>query len=132
MDYSEIGKRIREIRENELKLTREEFAEKLGLSNSTLARLENPSNEQKVTNVETYFRIAQITGYSVEELMVGIYSNSSKNREIKRINYLLNVLSKQELEYIFKSTQEFVKYIHKEDIRTLKEIKKDLKNSSCK
>ena len=126
MDYSEIGKRIRDIREKELKVTREKFAETLEISNSTLARIENPG-KQKVTNVEVYWKISQATGYSMEELMVGIYSNNNDDREIKRINYLLKVLPKRELEYIFKSIQEFVRFMHKGNTRTLKDIKKDLK-----
>ena len=51
-------------------MTREEFAELLELSNSTIVRLENP-NKNKVTNVETYFKVAQATGYTIEELLVG-------------------------------------------------------------
>ena len=120
-----FGSRIRYIRENELKMTREEFAELLELSISTIVRLENP-NKNKVTNVETYFKVAQATGYSLEELLVGIYSNKN-NREIKRINYILNVLSKEELNYIFKNVQEFTRFMHKKDTKTLKNIKKNLK-----
>lgn len=117
-----FGSRIRYIRENELKMTREEFAELLELSNSTVVRLENP-NKNKVTNVETYFKVSQATGYSLEELLVGIYSNKN-NREIKRINYILNVLSKDELNYIFKNIQDFTRFIHRNDLKTLEDIKK--------
>lgn len=126
MDYLEIGRRIRYIRENELNVTREKFAEEIEISNSTLYRIENPSKNQKVTNVETYFKIAQATGYSIEELLVGIYSNTD-NREIRKINYLLNVLSKEELDYIFRNIQEFIRFIHKKDVRTLNDIRKELK-----
>lgn len=126
MDYLEIGRRIRYIRENELNVTREKFAEEIEISNSTLYRIESPSKNQKVTNVETYFKIAQATGYSIEELLVGIYSNTD-NREIRKINYLLNVLSKEELDYIFRNIQEFIRFIHKKDVRTLNDIRKELK-----
>lgn len=108
-------------------MTREKFAEELELSNSTLVRLENPSNTSKVTNVETYFKVAQITGYTIEEILVGIYSNTSQDRELKKINYLLNVLSKDELEYIFKNIQDFVRFIHKKETKTLNDIKKEIK-----
>lgn len=108
-------------------MTREEFAELLELSNSTVVRLENP-NKNKVTNVETYFKVAQATGYSLEELLVGIYSNKN-NREIKRINYILNVLSKDELNYIFKNIQDFTRFIHRNDLKTLEDIRKRNKST---
>lgn len=53
MDYGKIGANIRNIRETELKQTREEFAEEIGISPITIARLENGTG--RVTNVETFF-----------------------------------------------------------------------------
>ena len=41
MDYDKIGEKIRQIREKELKQTREEFAEEIGVSIHTATRLEN-------------------------------------------------------------------------------------------
>ena len=38
MNYNKIGEKIRSIRENELKQTREEFAEEIGISIHTAAR----------------------------------------------------------------------------------------------
>lgn len=67
MNYKEVGERIRKIRETELKITREEFAEEIGISPNTLTRLENASGN--VTNIEFFIRIAEITGYTLDELI---------------------------------------------------------------
>ena len=52
MNYNKIGEKIRNIRENELKQTREEFAEEIGVSIHTAARLENATS--KVNNMEVF------------------------------------------------------------------------------
>lgn len=121
MDYNKIGENIRQIREKELKKTREEFAEEIGISVHTATRLENAT--RKVTNVEIFLKISEITGYTIEELL--LQKDDSKNREKikKKIDYLLNVLSDDELEYVYKYIQEFTRFIHKEQVNTLKNIK---------
>lgn len=67
MDYDKIGENIRQIREKELKETREEFAKGIGISIHTATRLENAT--RKVTNVEIFLKISEITGYTIEELL---------------------------------------------------------------
>lgn len=121
MDYNKIGENIRQIREKELKKTREEFAEEIGISVHTATRLENAT--RKVTNVEIFLKISEITGYTIEELL--LQKDDIKNREKirRKIDYLLNVLSDDELEYVYKYIQEFTRFIHKDKVNTLKNIK---------
>lgn len=125
MNYDQIGKKIRCIRENELKQSREEFAEEIGISIHTANRLENAT--AKVSNVEIYWRISQLTGYTIEELLSE--NNSSKNKEKirRKIDYILNVASDDELEYLYVNINQFLKFIHKDEIRTLKDIKEENK-----
>ena len=126
MDYGKIGENIRQIREKELKKTREEFAEEIGISIHTATRLENATS--KVTNVEIFLKISEITGYTIEELL--LQKEDSKNREKirRKIDYLLNVVSEEELEYIYVNISQFIKFTHRDEIKTLKEIKKENKN----
>ena len=126
MDYDKIGKNIRQIREKEIKKTREEFAEEIGVSIHTITRLENATS--KVTNIEIFLKISEITGYTIEELL--LQKDDSKNREKirRKIDYLLNVVSEEELEYIYVNISQFIKFTHRDEIRTLKEIKQENKN----
>lgn len=127
MNYKEVGERIRRIRETELKITREEFAEEIGISPNTLTRLENASGN--VTNIEFFIRIAEITGYTLDELIQDGNMDNEKAREkaINKINYLLNVVSLEELEYIYANSRQFIQFCHKNEIKTFKEIKDELK-----
>lgn len=126
MNYDKIGEKIRQIREQELKQTREEFAEEIGISLQTAVRLE--STNSKVNNIEIYVRISQITGYTIEELLLLKDDTRAKERIRRKINYILNVLSEDELEYIYTDINNFVKFTHRFDIKSLEEIKKDIKN----
>lgn len=128
MDYTNIGERIRKIRENELRQTQEEFAEEVGMSLNTLYRMETATS--KVTNIEFFMRISEITGYSIEELINGDDNSKSKEKIIKKINYLLNVSSVEELEYIFANTRQFLQFSHRNEIeqKSLKEIKDQLRS----
>lgn len=127
MNYKEVGERIRKIRETELNKTREEFAEEIGISLNTLARLENASGN--VTNIEFFIRISEITGYTLEELTQERNEKDIKSREksLNKINYLLNVASLEELEYIYANARQFIQYCHQNEIKTLKDIKNELK-----
>lgn len=122
MNYDKIGEKIRQIREKELKKTREEFAEEIGISIHTVARLENATS--KVNNIETYLKISEITGYTIEELLLEKDDSKNSEKMRKKINYILNVLSDDELEYIYRNIQEFTRFIHKDQVTTLKDIKK--------
>lgn len=126
MNYDEIGEKIRYIRETELKKTREEFAEEIGISIHTAARLENATS--KVNNIETFLRISEITGYTIEELLLQKEDSKEREKIRRKIDYLLNVVSEEELEYIYVNISQFIKFNHKNKIKTLKEIKQESKN----
>lgn len=128
MNYVEVGERIRNIRETNLKITREEFAEEIGISLDTAYRLENAN--KKIKNVETYIKVSEITGLTLEELLLGKPESTIKNKHIKKINYLLNVLSEDELEYIYFNISQFVRILHKDEINTLKDIKDKMKKNN--
>ena len=125
MDHKIIGEKIRNIREKELKITREQFAEEIGISIITLSRLENAS--QNVTNIEIFIKIAQITGYSLEHLLE-LEKPKQINKKITRINYFLTVLNEKELNYIVDFINRYIKFHCHSNIRTLKEIKKEINN----
>lgn len=127
MNYAQIGKRIRKIRETELNKTMEEFAEALDISIHTVSRLEN-ANSNNIRNVEIYLKICELTGYTMEELLLDKQNDKTKEKIKKRINYLLNVISEDELEYIYISINQFVKFNNRNQITTLKDIKKKINN----
>lgn len=113
MNYQEIGANIRKIRENELRKTREEFAEEIGISPITIARLENGTS--KVKNIETYKNISNVSGHTIEELLLESTNINEKQKNINKINHLLNNLSIEELDYIYEDINKFIKFIHKKD-----------------
>lgn len=127
MDYTKIGERIIKIQGKELKKTQEEFAEEVGISQNTLYRLETAT--RKVSNIEFFIRISEITGYSIEELTQDYENSKSKEKIIKKINYLLNVGPVEELEYIFANTRQFLQFSHRNqnEQKSLKEIKDQLR-----
>ena len=113
MNYSKIGRKIRKIRELELQKTREEFAEEIGISLHTVARLENATT--KVNNVEIFLKISEMTGYTIEELLSDKqFSNNAESTKLKIINSL-NFLSEDELTYINEYIHNFLKFAHRKD-----------------
>lgn len=125
MDYEQIGNRIRLIRETELKKSREEFAEELGISIDTANRLETAKSE--VRNIEIYIKVSELTGYTLEELLLGKDTSKKNEKVIRKINYILNVLSDEELDYVYSNIDQFVKFVHRNELTTLKDIKRKLK-----
>lgn len=77
--------------------------------------------------MEVFLRISEISGYTLEELLLDNTTTKEKERIIRRINYILNVLSEDELEYICENITQFVRFNHKKQVKTLGEIKKELK-----
>lgn len=125
MDYEQIGNKIRMIRETELKKNREEFAEELGISIDTVTRLETAKSE--VRNVEIFIKVSELTGYTLEELLLDKNINNKNEKVIRKINYVLNILSDEELEYVYNNINQFVKFVHRNELKTLKDIKKEIK-----
>lgn len=125
MDYEQIGNKIRMIRETEFKKNREEFAEELGISIDTVTRLETAKSE--VRNVEIFIKVSELTGYTLEELLLDKNINNKTEKVIRKINYVLNILSDEELEYVYNNINQFVKFVHRNELKTLKDIKKEIK-----
>lgn len=123
MDYVSIGKRIQHIRKKILKLTREEFAELLNTNFTSIGRLER--GQIKTLDLTLIDKISVESGYSIDEIVHG-FNNCNKNSLIKKINYLLEGLTEKQLKYQFEIIHEFTKLIYSGDIRTLKDIKKDI------
>lgn len=111
MNYIKIGEKIRYIREHELKKSREEFAEEIGISIHTATRLENATN--KVSNIETFVKVSEITGYTLDELILDNNSSQEIDKNKRKIIHLLNSANNNELEYIYNSIKEFLNYIDK-------------------
>lgn len=126
MNYSEIGERIIRLRKEELKLSREKFAELVGFSCDTIKRVETGNLNKNVKNVEVYLRIAQVSGYTLEELLLGTNFKNKRNRTKRKIEYLLNVMSDDELEFVDSEIETFMRFRHKEKVNTLKDIKKKI------
>ncbi len=126
MNYDKIGTKIRNIRETELKQSREEFAEEIGVSTITVARLENSTS--KVNNIETYLRISEISGYTIDEIVLDKNDTKSRERLRRRIEYFLNVMSDEELEYTLGNIHRFLTFTHRNQVNTLKDIKNKMKN----
>lgn len=69
-------------------------------------------------------KISEITGYTIEELLLEKDDSKNSEKMRKKINYILNVLSDDELEYIYRNIQEFTRFIYKDQVTTLKDIKR--------
>lgn len=124
MDFTKIGNRIRNIRKNDLHMSREEFADLLNINPYAIARIER--GERKTMDIEILQKIATQTGYPIDEIVNGDLINKRKNT-IRRINYLLNILTEDELDYQFEAIYQFARLMHSSnDIRDLKTIKKDI------
>lgn len=123
MDYVTIGKRIQYIRKKVLKLTREEFAEVLNTNFTSVGRLER--GQIKTLDLTLIDKISNKSGYSIDEIVYG-FLDSNSNVLIKKINYLLNGLSEEELKYHFENIHYISKLFYSGNIRPIKEIKKDI------
>ena len=67
MDKSVVGKRIRHKRES-LSLSREEFAEKIGISSQFLAQIENATRGM---SADTLYKICVTFGISADYILLG-------------------------------------------------------------
>ena len=110
MNYNKIGEKIRYIREKELKQTREEFAEEIGISIHTVARLENATS--KVSSIEFFIKISEISGYTLDELIFEENCSKNKNKLKRKITYQLDKFTTTELEYIYNNIKDFKQFIN--------------------
>lgn len=90
----DIGERLRSIREN-MKMTREEFSEKIDITDSFLGQIERG---ERSLSVKTLKKVIKYTGISADYLLFG---NTSNNDLIKKINMLLSSNSETTSEFIY-------------------------------
>lgn len=74
-------------------------------------------------------KISEITGYTLEELLLQKEDNKNREKIRRKIDYVLNVISEEELEYIFMNISQFIKFLHRKEINTLKNIKEKTRNN---
>lgn len=125
MNYEIIGRKVKEIREKQLKQTQEEFADLIGVSVNTIRRMENATSN--VNNIEIYLEICKLSGYTMEELLSENTDNIHSKRMKRKINYILNSLTLEELDYVYFSLTKFLSIFHKDKIRMFKNVKKGKK-----
>ena len=85
-DDIDIGERLRGIREG-MQMTREEFSEKIDITDSFLGQIERG---ERSLSVKTLKKVVKYTGVSVDYLLFG---NNSQNDTIQKINNILTVNS---------------------------------------
>lgn len=107
MNQAKIGERIRYIRDNNLKLSREQLAEKLNTNVYAIDRLER--GEFKTLNMNLIIEFCNLSGVTIDEI-IREPIDETKNNIIKRINYMLQDLPEKELDYIFKNIHNFIEY----------------------
>lgn len=88
----QIGKRLRRQREK-LNMTREQFAEKAGISPQFLAEIENG---KKGMSVDTLYKICNNFSISADYLLFGLLSNDTLSDSAKNV---INSLSDPFLSY---------------------------------
>ena len=119
MDIVEIGKRIQFIRKNKLKLSRADFADLLNTNLSSIGKLER--GEFKTIDLSLLDKISKVCNCTLDEIVDGELDD--RDYTIKKINYLLRVLDKEELIYHFNNIQNVTRLLHLNQGRTLKNIK---------
>ena len=82
----DIGERLRGVREN-MHMTREEFSEKIDITDSFLGQIERG---ERSLSVKTLKKVVRYTGVSADYLLFGQDSN---NKTIQKINNILTVNS---------------------------------------
>lgn len=125
MDYKKISEKVRVIREQQFNVSQEKFSEVLNTSPASVKRAERPSG--RVSNVEFYVSLSLLSGISLDELLLDKKEVPEKNRLIKKINYMLNHVTNDELEYLYIMIDNYMKFHHKDEYRVLKSFKKYMK-----
>ena len=85
-DDIDIGERLRGIREG-MQMTREEFSEKIDITDSFLGQIERG---ERSLSVKTLKKVVKYTGVSADYLLFG---KDSKNNTIEKINNILTINS---------------------------------------
>ena len=90
----DIGERLRGVREN-IHMTREEFSEKIDITDSFLGQIERG---ERSLSVKTLKKVVRYTGVSADYLLFGQDSN---NKTIQKINNILTVNSETTSDFIY-------------------------------
>lgn len=93
-DDVNIGERLRGIREN-MKMTREEFSEKIDITDSFLGQIERG---ERALSVKTLRKVVRYTGVSADYLLFGKDTN---NNTIEKINNILALNSEMTSDFIY-------------------------------
>ena len=107
----DIGERLRGIRE-EMHMTREEFSEKIDITDSFLGQIERG---ERALSVKTLKKVVRYTGASADYLLFGKNPN---NETIQKINNILTVNSETTSDFIYQIamySNDFCKKILKEN-----------------
>lgn len=103
LDKIQIGERLRKERENKFSESRPKFAERCGLSENHLGKLERG---ELAISIRTLNKICSATGINADYLLYG--NNSNKNSKVRsNIDYYLDRASKEELNAYFKIISTF-------------------------
>ena len=98
MHYSQddisTGERLRGIRES-MKMNREEFSEKIDITDSFLGQIERG---ERALSVKTLRKVVRYTGISADYLLFGKETN---NQTIQKINNILAVNSEETKDFIY-------------------------------
>ena len=90
----DIGERLRGIREG-MHMTREEFSEKIDITDSFLGQIERG---ERSLSVKTLKKVVKYTGVSADYLLFGKNTN---NETIEKINNILTVNSETTSDFIY-------------------------------
>lgn len=93
-ENNDIGERLRSIRES-MRMTREEFSEKIDITDSFLGQIERG---ERALSVKTLKKVVKYTGVSADYLLFGKNSN---NETIQKINNILEVNSDITSDFIY-------------------------------
>jgi transcriptional regulator with XRE-family HTH domain len=93
-DDINIGERLRGIRES-MKMTREEFSEKIDITDSFLGQIERG---ERALSVKTLRKVVKYTGVSADYLLFGKDAN---NGTIQKINNILALNSETTSDFIY-------------------------------
>lgn len=98
LDSVLIGKRIREIRENQLEETRKEFAKRCNMTERYIAKLER--GEVSIS-LPILNKITSTTGVDVNYILYGKGQNN-KLQVAKYLHYIIDTSSVEELQMYYK------------------------------
>ena len=93
-DDINTGERLRGIREG-MKMNREEFSEKIDITDSFLGQIEIG---ERALSVKTLRKVVKYTGVSADYLLFGKDTN---NETIQKINNILTVNSEETSDFIY-------------------------------